>query len=208
MPAAALTEPHPRPSRGLTAATDLRSVLRNATAEAHARLDEIFGAFDLRRLPDYRRFLEAHAAAVLPLEAALDKSEVGQIFPDWPQRARAHAIVADIDMLGGTVGALPDLPILDFASVLGTMYVLEGSRLGAGLLLLKVRQSPDPLVAQTTAYLGHGTGSHLWQSFLAMLERHARRLSDSSKAIAAARSAFGLFEQAATDCAHRATALR
>ena len=81
------------------------------------------------------------------------------------------------------------------------MYVLEGSRLGARFLLARVEQSRDPVVAGTTAYLSHGSGSQLWRSFLDRLEQHGAKLSDPAKPIEAARRTFGLFERAAASLA-------
>jgi heme oxygenase len=80
------------------------------------------------------------------------------------------------------------------------MYVLEGSRLGAQILLKRVAQSTDLVVATTTGYLGHGAGQHLWRSFLVMLERHGatlkRTLSSEKDVISGAHQAFALFAQA------------
>jgi heme oxygenase len=199
MPAIPLTEPHPRPA--YAASSDLRSEIRNATASAHVRLDALFGQCNLQILPGYRGFLEAHAAAVLPLEAALTRSGVDRLFPDWRSRSRSRALAADLISLGGQISPVPALPRLDFGGVLGTMYVLEGSRLGARFLLARVEQSRDPVVAGTTAYLGHGSGSQLWRSFLDLLEQHGANLSDPAKAIEAARRTFGLFERAAAGLA-------
>src|SRR5262245_32318182 len=42
------------------------------------------------------------------------------------------------------------------AGVLGTMYVLEGSRLGAQVLLKSVMRSSDAVATAATAYLSHG----------------------------------------------------
>ena len=44
----------------------LRSLMRDATAEAHARLDAKLGALNLCTVTGYRRFLEINAAALLP----------------------------------------------------------------------------------------------------------------------------------------------
>ena len=70
------------------AAVGLRARLRSATSDAHARLDEQIRALDLRGLPDYRRFLEASAAALLPLEESLIEAGVSRISPDWALRSR------------------------------------------------------------------------------------------------------------------------
>lgn len=209
------------PSHDGSVPGNLRSALREATAAAHARLDAHFGRLDLQQLRDYRRFLIAQAAAVLPLETVLLQSGVQQAFPDWSLRMRSDALRSDIARLGGTLSAFIVPPRLEFDAMLGTMYVLEGSRLGARYLLRQVLQSPDRLVAGTTAYLGHGVVSHgapghgvpghgagsgLWQSFLAMLEQHGRSLHDPSMAIAGARRAFKLFAAQATRLATGETA--
>jgi heme oxygenase len=163
-------------------------------------LDKQFGKFDLRQRSGYRRFLEASAAALLPLEDALVHAGVEHIFPDWTLRSRRRAILHDIARIGGVVHPLAALPKLNFGQVLGTMYVLEGSRLGAQVLLKTVSQSSDPAVAAATAYLGHGAGQHLWRSFLVMLERHGatlkRTLSSEKDVVDGARQAFALFAHA------------
>src|SRR5262245_40836486 len=134
--------------------------LRTATADAHARLDEQVRALDLRRLPDYRRFLEASAAALLPLEGSLIEAGVARIFPDWALRSRRHAILHDLARVGGVARPLAVPWRLHFDGVLGTMYVLEGSRLGAQVLLRSIARSSDAVVTQATAYL-RGAGRHL-----------------------------------------------
>jgi heme oxygenase len=175
----------------------LRYRLRDATAAAHAGLDRELGALDLTRAADYRVFLEVNAAALLPLEGALEADGVEDILPDWPSRTRRAVLLNDIDRLGGHPRPLPMPETLDVAAMLGTLYVLEGSRLGAAVLLKTVSQSPDPRVVQGTAFLRHGQGRKLWQTFLDVLEREAPTL-DERAAIQAAHDAFGLFAHAAT----------
>jgi len=177
--------------------SSLRHRLRTSTAEAHARLDRDASGYDLQRLAGYRRFLEISAAALLPLEAALVDAGVARIFPDWPARSRRHAILDDLADLDGEFDPLPPPGPLDLGGVLGTMYVLEGSRLGARLLLNTVEESADPEIVVATAYLRHGAGQGLWPSFLAALEDHAASLRDYSSAVSAAVRAFELFERAA-----------
>jgi heme oxygenase len=177
-------------------AAGLRLCLRSVTADAHNRLDSRFGALDLKRLTHYRQFLEASAAALLPLETALAHARVGRIFPDWEARSRRAAILDDLARTGGKMEPLPLPAPLNFGGVLGTMYVLEGSRLGARMLLNTIRRSPDPHVLHATAYLGHGAGHDFWQSFLAVLESHSATLHESS-AIDGALQAFAMFERSA-----------
>lgn len=175
----------------------LRNILKQATAADHARLDARLGAFDLRDVNGYRRFLEANAAALLPLEGALVAAGVRDLLPDWDRHARTRSILGDLSAIGGTPGLL-DPPVLDGTlAMLGTLYVLEGSRLGAAYLLKHVRRATDPRILDATAYLAHGTGQHLWPDFLAVLENHAGTLDDEADIVEPARRAFDLFSQAA-----------
>ena len=190
-----------RSQSGDRPSVSLHARLRQATAESHGMLDKQFGRFDLRQRAGYRGFLEASADALLPLEAALVEAGVKHLFPDWPLRSRRRAILDDLARVDGMVRLLAVPPPLNFGQILGTTYVLEGSRLGAKILLKAVTQSSDPVVSTTTAYLSHGSGQHLWRSFLVMLERHTatlgRTLSSEKDVINGARQAFALFAQAA-----------
>ena len=176
----------------------IRDKLKAATAAAHHALDERLSVFDLTARAHYRRFLEASAAALLPLEAALRKAGIADMFEDWPLRTRSAAITADLNQLGGTVNLLP-LPAepLDRCGVLGTLYVLEGSRLGAAYLARMVAASADPRVRAATRYLCHGSGQGLWRSFLDRLEREPVSAADERAMIVSAQQAFAMFAAAA-----------
>jgi len=172
-----------------------RERLRDATSAAHRELDAQLSAFDLTVFSGYRRFLQASAAALLPLEAALVDAGVARMFPDWPERSRSAAIAADLGRLGSAMPWPVPVSPLTQSGMLGTMYVLEGSRLGAKFLLKTVADSADPRVGEATAYLSHGAGKRLWQSFLSKLTGEAS--CDEDEAIEAARLAFAAFERAA-----------
>jgi heme oxygenase len=177
----------------------LRRSLRTATADAHARLDARLAASDLTDRHAYGRFLTAIASALVPLETALESAGVARSMPDWPERTRSAAVLSDLAVLGAApprpLGfTLP--PLANEPSLFGTLYVLEGSRLGARLLHARVLTSPDPLVRRATAYLCHGAGESLWRSFVSRLEDAAPGL-DQESVIAAARQTFDMFAQAA-----------
>jgi heme oxygenase (biliverdin-IX-beta and delta-forming) len=79
--------------------------LRDATAEAHRRVDTLFDNLDLRRRGNHRMMLAAHGEALIAIETALD--------------------------MGGAVRCAPAPPVLrSNAAIAGTRYVLEGSRMG------------------------------------------------------------------------------
>jgi heme oxygenase len=173
----------------------LRERLRDATAAAHRELDAQLSSFDLTVLSGYRRFLQASAGALLPLEAALVDAGVARMFPDWLERSRGAAIAADLGQLGSAAQPTVSVPPLTRSGMLGTLYVLEGSRLGAKFLLKMVADAGDPRIGEATAYLSHGAGQRLWQSFLAKLA--SEQACDEDEAIEAACAAFAAFERAA-----------
>ncbi|MGJ4945248.1 biliverdin-producing heme oxygenase [Bradyrhizobium sp. HKCCYLS1011] len=177
-------------------AIGIREKLRAATSAAHHALDERLSAFDLTETDHYRRFLQASAAALLPLECALEQAGVAELFADWSHRARAGVIAADLAGLGGAVAPLPLPQPLNRIGIFGTLYVLEGSRLGAAYLRRIVAASADPRVRSATRYLGHGAGQGLWRSYLARLEREAVTAVDLSGMIASAQQAFAMFGKA------------
>jgi len=179
-----------------TEGADLRARLKDATSDAHRQLDRSLMAFDIMTTNGYRRFLEASAGALLPLEAALVESGVDDIVEDWPRRSRTDAILDDLTKVDGRLHLMPTPAAFSRGALLGTLYVLEGSRLGARFLLKIVTRSADPAVGQVTAYLGHGMGQPLWEKFLALLAQEAPGL-DEEEVIAGARSAFGVFSMAA-----------
>jgi heme oxygenase (biliverdin-IX-beta and delta-forming) len=190
-------DPIPGASDVLAPVPGIRDRLKQATAEAHRDLDAGLGVLDLNRLQGYRRFLEINAAALLPLESALETSGVAGIFADWPRRARRSAITADLLKVRGSALPLEGLPTLSRKTMFGALYVLEGSRLGAKFLLRTVAASADPVIPSATAYLNHGAGQHLWQSFLRALEREPFSLADEADVMMGAGLAFSMFARSA-----------
>jgi heme oxygenase len=197
MPAVAAST-QPISHQGLLPANPgLRSRLKEATAEAHRDLDTQLSGFDLASLDGYRRFLEANAAALWPVEDALEAAGVATVFADWPQRSRRAAMMADLVRVSGTLNPLAPLPALNRNGVFGALYVLEGSRLGAKYLLRSVAHAADPAIVSATAYLSHGAGQHFWPSFLAALEQEPATPEDEAEMINAAELAFSVFARAA-----------
>ncbi len=140
----------------------------------------------------------AHAAVVLPLEAWAERTLAGQVLDDWPQRRRSDALLQDLGWLGlQPPPSLAGMPPVGPASLLGVLYVLEGSRLGAQVLLRRVLAGPDARCRAATAYLGHGAGQALWPGFLAQLEASEHARGEAGPVVAGAQFAFAAFERAA-----------
>jgi heme oxygenase len=164
---------------------DLRTRLRLATADDHARTETGFAA-GLAALPEsYGDFLLAHARAFPAVGRALS------VALDWPAwRARWQDLEADLAALDlDPPPVLTIAPVASRAEGLGMAYVLEGSRLGSTLLLKSI---PAGLPA---AYLSGGNDRAPWRRLLDLLETIDP--ADEAAAIAGARAAFGAFRAAA-----------
>lgn len=179
---------------GADVSGSMRALLRASTAGLHSVVDARFAPMLGSGEAGYRSFLLASAAAVFPLEQALLAADVGAILPDWAQRARTAALRADLADLGVVDVPVAPPPLLaGEARQLGALYVLEGSRLGAKLLLPELLARGSPRVRTATRYLRHGEGGRLWPSFLAHLESSEATRRCPDDAIAGARAAFALF---------------
>jgi len=171
----------------------LRDRLRAATADSHAALDDTVAGWRLQTATGYGAFLAASAAALVPLELALEQAGVAEWMPDWPERARRAVLTADLAALGSSVPAFgpAEVPSSDFGA--GLLYVLEGSRLGARFLARQVRAADARL---PLAYLAHGEGQDLWRSFLTWLNAVPKVGFRTDAAEAGARYGFQCFSDA------------
>ncbi len=174
----------------------VHQALRDATAAAHDRVDAAFADFDLSDRASYARFLRAHAEVVWPMEAALPGA---RLIEDWDSRKRGALLKEDLAQLPRSVdselvegqafvwlGANSDLSV-----IAGTLYVLEGSRLGGRFL---ARSLPRGF---PRAYLDADQRAEKWQQ---LLSRIAQLLTDGAaldSAIAAAEATFAAFERSA-----------
>ncbi len=185
--------PPPRPTRGASVqgAGNARLRLKQATAEAHDRLDRVVSGFDLGEREGYAGFLLAQAAAFPAVETALARAGADQIVEGWATRRRSAALRRDMEMLGLAFPISEPAPTLTTpAEVLGACYVLEGSRLG-GAMLIRTVGSGLP-----TAFLTPGP-PEAWRSLVSLLDQHLVSEQSVAQAVTAASAVFALFEQAA-----------
>ncbi|WP_129776765.1 biliverdin-producing heme oxygenase [Peristeroidobacter soli] len=182
-----------------------RNSLRGATDHLHRDLDRIAAGFNLADVTHYRRFLQANAATLIAIEQLLENASVEQLLPDWPQRSRRAAILADLHNLHSDVQPLALRRTAPTPSeVFGILYVLEGSRLGARVQLDQVQASHDENVRNASTYLRHGQpgeGSSLWRSFLELLETH-EAADDQTQTVSGAVYAFTMFIRAFSQAAN------
>jgi heme oxygenase (biliverdin-IX-beta and delta-forming) len=145
--------------------------IRHHIRHLHEALDARLVLSNLASRTAYIDYLLINWAFV-PIEQALERAGIGQVLPDWVLRRRGSALVADLEAFGVPLPSYPALGIdSDVGSLLGWSYVLEGSRLGARVILQTVMTSPDPQIARTTGFLRHGSGERLWESFKIELGR-------------------------------------
>ncbi len=177
-------------------AVSIRDAIRDATRLSHGRLDAAMDWVDLGRPNYYSGFLRGQAEALFPIETALERNGIDEILPDWAQRARTPALEHDLAALDTACDPLP-IPTLDGAAeMLGVVYVLEGSRMGARVILSRLADQPNSSILGATAYLRHGFGKRFWPTFLDVLENHPEARARRDRVIDGAQIAFGMFESA------------
>jgi heme oxygenase len=172
----------------------VRHLLRSATATDHAEVDARFATLIGRGVTGYREFLRLSAAAIGPLEEALREANVERILPDWDDRSRWASLCADLAELRISAPPAARPPSLGGeAHQFGVLYVLEGSRLGAKVLIRRLLARPGLQRPNPLRYLRHGEGLPLWPTFVKQLESSAAVRRSPADAIAGAHKAFEWF---------------
>lgn len=146
------------------AENEFRSALRHFTQDSHERLDALVGIFDDKE--SYRRFLAGSFSFRKSLQAACARIDF------WPVELLLEELVLDFQDLGEAdiVPVMRPISAPARANQLGLLYVLEGSGLGARLLLRRAEKlgyGPKygaRLLYQQTA------DRQRWPAFLALLE--------------------------------------
>lgn len=120
---------------------DRRFALKRATNEAHERVEGVVrdaGMFETRE--GFRRYLAATYEMRVRYERLLDLNQAERVWTDYPTRKIAGLIAEDIEDLGGIpMSSEPaDKKTYSAGELLGMLYVLEGSSLGARVLVKSV----------------------------------------------------------------------
>ncbi len=187
----------------------MRSRMRAATASAHERMHAHPGlaaaaAGEIGSL-EYRQLLARlfgfhEPFEVLARQAAASTVGVGI---DLEGRARTPSLLADLESLGLDQDAIarlprwiPPHPFASEGSLIGALYVLEGSMLG-GIQIARALQVPvgDETGEGRRLFLGRGDRqSGMWRDFVESLEALSERPEQAALAIVAAVSTFEEFE--------------
>lgn len=179
---------HIRYEHIMSSSMTTRFALKAATEDIHRELDERLSGLDLGKAEDYRRFLLFQARSVPSVEQALARAGLGDLVEGWCASRRSTAIEADLEALGSPFPApAPAPPIEGTAQLLGTAYVLEGSRLGSRVLRRRVAAGLPVSSLEDDGSLG------AWPALVVLLDRllDSDRLLDDAKD--AARRSFSWF---------------
>ncbi len=174
----------------------IRETISDATRTSHRRLDLAMSSLDVGRPDYYEAFLRGQAEALFPLEAALTARGIEHHLPDWPLRVRTPALEHDLSAMAIVCNPQPLPEFQTTADMLGAVYVLEASRMGARVMLARLAEHPDSNAMNATAYLRHGFGKRFWPSFLNALESHPDAQADAAGVVKGAEIAFAMFEKA------------
>ena len=166
--------------------------LRSSTHHLHHLVDSRFHLTSLSSEVAYSAFLLANWPFA-SIEAALERAGIHDVLPDWDKRRRSEALAFDLTHCGILPPRISWLEIAsDLGTLLGWSYVLEGSRLGASMIVRTISR-PGEHSARATHFLRQGDGAHLWQSYKAALSSIDGDPAAISNACEGAKLAFHCF---------------
>ncbi|MBP1848701.1 biliverdin-producing heme oxygenase [Rhizobium halophytocola] len=154
--------------------SDRRQVLRTRTAPIHRQLDEFVG--DFSDLSDYSRYLRGMLAFRRDVEADLAVTPMARHLGDYQPSLIVEELQHDLAATGGATSVPPTPQAeeprrpLSRDAMLGMLYVLEGSALGARIL---VKRAERLGLGETTgaAHLKKQSASlGNWNAFCAFLD--------------------------------------
>jgi heme oxygenase len=171
-----------------------RFLLREQTSKSHAFVDDAVGAFD--SLESYRQYLQGLHAFRAPLEQDLLEIEWPGAFAAWRPQTISALLLADMDDLDVAPAPAPRRHRVDddLASLLGTLYVMEGATLGSKVLYKRAQTLGLDADHGARHLASQSAGIDSWRSFLTLLEEaHPVELD---KVVAASLSTFDAAGQA------------
>jgi heme oxygenase len=177
------------------------SRLRSATASHHQAIDHALGLpASIQTLEDYEAWLARFFALYQPMESTL------RGFPQWPEwdidiaeLGMAAALSCDLAALRRDVSLIKPAPqgrlpkLATFPAALGSLYVLEGSKLGGRFILHDLAGRLGAGIAGSDAFFagnGSQTGSR-WSRFQSSLDRFsAGRPGEFDEVVSGAQATF------------------
>ena len=168
-------------------APSFRFLLREQTRPAHDRLDRLVGPIDA---PDrYHAFLRASFAHRVAVEDYLRDGDWPAAFGAWKPSLIAPLIAQDLAALG--LARPPVVPLdlsKDISRRIGVAYVLEGSSLGARLIVKMAAELGFDAAFGARHLAAQAQGLSNWRSFVGIIDGLA--CVDRAAAVEAAALAF------------------
>lgn len=176
----------------------IRQCLRDATSNAHARLDDQLGPLALGSMDDYAAFLAIQYRARIGIEAWLSGQSLDMVPP--PQAA---LIASDLAALGfPATDAAPAFAPAEQAQPLGVCWVLAGSSLGNRAILARFAGDTSNRPA---SFLSDTSMTIYWRDLLPRLQAPLAPGMESTL-VAGAQAAFAHFLAVAAACPLREAA--
>lgn len=170
--------------------------LKAATRDAHAGVDDGIMAGDpFSSLERYGAFLKVQHGFHTDVDPLFRAPRLEALLPDLEGRRRLHLIERDLEDLGLSPDLSPRTPAItaeaSLPTMLGWLYVAEGSNLGAAFLLkaaanLGLSESHG---ARHLAAAPEGRGLH-WRTFTAALDEIELEPAQEEEVVAGAQAAF------------------
>lgn len=170
--------------------------LKAATHEAHEALDRcIMTAQPFAHRESYARFLRMQYRFHRDLDALYADTRLTGAIPDLRGRNRMESVAADLCDLHIPIPALDEMNVLpasiEWPAGLGWLYVAEGSRLGAAILLKRAADLGFSEQFGARHLAGHPDGrARHWREFTVALDSLSLSPSEEQDVIAGARAAF------------------
>ena len=166
------------PARARDPVALLSVTLRQQSAQLHRRIeDKLRLPAAVRDAADYRAWLCRYLGFYAPLESLF------RTFEGWTALGIEPSLHAQSGCLNDDLAALeidrttipyakpdllPELPTLSHA--LGSLYVVEGSKLGGRVILHHLERRMGSEIAGATRFFSGNTAGPSWQSFRATLD--------------------------------------
>lgn len=175
--------------------------LKAATADVHDNVDKSIMAHDpFANKQSYLAFLSLQYYFLKDVSALYEHRELSELINDLPSRRRLGMLEQDFADLAAELPRAFLAPEIsdstDFATALGWLYVVEGSKVGAAMLG-KQAQAKLPVSADNGArYLagpGAGRGS-AWRELVNVIDSIELNDAQENALINGARQAFSRFQ--------------
>lgn len=149
----------------------------------------------------YIKLLQHFYGYFKPVEDLLDVYMNDKLVPEYSERRKAGALLADLEVMGG-IDKEPrrstNLPaITNEYQAIGAMYVLEGSTLGGKIISKMLMQRLGKEDNNGIAFFS-GYGEHtdaMWASFTNTLDNYTADKEKQDEIVNTATQTFSLFEQ-------------